>query len=432
MKKIFGIKDKESKEPSSPPTGPKTTTTTTSYTSGGTTTGMEKTGTETSSFESEPTVVYEKKVVEEQPIRHESVRGGIKETFKHPIDAFKGQPRDRSPTAVRRREYTEREVIPREERKVYKTVQRPFSETLEGSTQKPKSAKELRSEFRRETYVTKEHPEREATETTEDPLVHVETRERGPVVKEHIQPKEIEEIQPVIHREREKTEIIEVTKPIIEREVLPTTISEKTLPAETRPTIFHEESEQFKQRYKHATEKYKASVEVAPTEREVIEKPPIVKEHVVRKVIEEIQPVIYREITEPHITREVKPIYEKVVDEPTLVEKGDTLQESKGYRQREYRETEIPREHKEKHKEKEYKEAREPYYTKSREPEIYEQHGEPEYREYYNEKGELIREYHYREGEYSKPMFRKKEPFKRTEVERDVPSSTTKVTETRG
>jgi len=369
MKKLFGTKEKDTttfKE--SPPTSIRTVS------NSGTTTGMERivysepTVTVVEEEIAQPqsgTVVYEKKTIVDEPIRHESVRGGVKETFRHPIDAFKGQPRDRSPDEIRRKEYIEREIAVPKEKEVKKEIRKSSEGT--GVTQslgneRPKSAKDLRSEFRKEPlpkeYISREpmkeyiarepmkeyvtepfvirepiivkEPAREymrEADYVEKAPVFIETREKGPVIKEHIHPKEREEIQPVIHREREKTEFIEVTKPILERNVMPTQFQEKTLPAETRATVYQGESEQFKQSYKLATERYKASVEVAPTEREVVEKAPIIKEHITKRVIEEIQPVIYREVTEPHIILETRPIYEKVVEGPTLVEKGEMLPE---------------------------------------------------------------------------------------------------------
>jgi len=264
--------------------------------------------------------------------------------------------------------------------------------------------------------------------------VYLETREKGAVIKEHIHPKEREEIQPIIHREREKTEFVEITRPIVERNVLPTQFEEKTLPAETRPTVYQGESEQFKQNYKLATERYKASVDVAATEREVVEKTPIIKEHITRKIIEEIQPVIYRETTEPHIILETRPIYEKVVEGPTLIEKGEKLPEE--YSRREYVK-ERPREHvREIHREyiqkpkeytTEYKEyTKEPkeyveYITEPQKEPLTEQSEEyykrePEIREYYNDQGKLVREYSYREGEFAKPLRSKRSEIPISEV----------------
>jgi len=179
-----------------------------------------------------------------------------------------------------------------------------------------------------------------------EPTVLVEHREKGAVIREHIHPKEREEIQPIIHREREKTELVQVAKPIMERDVRPTMVEEKTLPAETRPTVFQGESEEFKRMYREKSERYKSTTEFSPVEKEVIEKPPIIKEHVTRKIIEEIQPVVYREITEPHIIREVKPIYEKVIEGPVLLESKELpMEQAPRYEYREYPTTYEKREY---------------------------------------------------------------------------------------
>jgi len=434
----------------------------------------------------EPGVLYEKKIIVDEPIRHESVRSGVKETFRHPIEAFKGQPRDRSPNEIRRKEYIEREMVPRDVRKEYieapKEVKKEYRTSGESKgvsslgNEKPRSAKEIRSEFRkepinreyvvrepvREEYVVRE-PVREWTKEpdyVEKSPVLIETREKGAVIKEHIHPKEREEIQPVIHREREKTEYVEVTKPIHEKNVMPTQFEEKTLPAETRPTVYQGESEQFKQNYKLATERYKPSVEVAPTEREVVEKTPIIKEHITRKVIEEIQPVIYREVTEPHIILETRPIYEKVVEGPTLVEKGEMLPEE--YQTREYPKDrlrdsrdsreyvkEYPKEYsreyskeqprdnrdhreyiaqKPKQSSREYIRETPKEDLKEREDQPSEDYykREPEIREYYNDQGKLVREYSYREpqGEYAKPL--------RTSKRHEIPITESREFESRG
>jgi len=507
MKKLFGqTKEKDTttfKE--SPPTAIRTVD------NSGHTSGMERiVSTQPTTVVEEVTetkpgaIVYEKKTIVDEPIRHESVRGGVKETFRHPIDAFKGQPRDRSPNEVRRKEYIEREVVSKEKEVKKEHRMSGESTTVTQPLSKPKSAKELRSEFRKESlpkeyvvrepvkeYVTepfvirepvreyeplvirepifvKEPPKeymKEADYVEKSP-VYVETREKGPVIKEHIHPKEREEIQPIIHREREKTEYVEVTKPILERNVMPTQFEEKTLAAETRPTVYQGESEQFKQNYKLATERYKSSVEVAPTEREVVEKTPIIKEHITKKVIEEIQPVIYREVTEPHIILETRPIYEKVVEGPTLVEKGEMLPEEytrtrvkeypKEYPREYVREQpreqpreqvkeytreqprEQPREYTREYpkeyvrRSKEYQEYKEPkeyreYMVEQTEPRSQEYFkNEPEIREYYNDQGKLVREYSYREpqGEFAKPHRSKRSDF--TESTSEIRESETR------
>ena len=54
--------------------------------------------------------------------------------------------------------------------------------------------------------------------------------------------------------------------------------------------------------------------------KEQVENAPIVDETVRRKVIEEVQPVLYKETIRPLIIRAKKPIYEHIVESPVLTE----------------------------------------------------------------------------------------------------------------
>jgi hypothetical protein len=54
--------------------------------------------------------------------------------------------------------------------------------------------------------------------------------------------------------------------------------------------------------------------------REFVNKAPIIEEHVSKKIIEEVQPVLYRETVAPVLIEETQPIYERVVEAPVIVE----------------------------------------------------------------------------------------------------------------
>jgi hypothetical protein len=181
------------------------------------------------------------------------------------------------------------------------------------------------------------------TTTVLEPTVLVEHRERGPVIKEHIHQREREEIQPVIHRERERTEVLQVTKPIVEREVQATVVENKILPAETKPTIV-QENRQFERDYNANTHRYQNTVEVAPVQHETIEKAPIIHEHLTRRVIEEVQPVIMKEVTVPTLIKEVQNIYEKIIEAPVLVEGGELPVEERTFGSEHMRASEYYRE----------------------------------------------------------------------------------------
>jgi hypothetical protein len=153
-----------------------------------------------------------------------------------------------------------------------------------------------------------------------------EIRERPAVVHETIRREEVEEIQPVIHRERDTTEVRQLTQPIYEQEVRSVQIHEQTLPAEQRAAVIYEA----------------APLPAAPlptssfagVERRVVEKPPVVVETIKRLVIEETQPIIYKEIHEPHIIRVTKPIYERVVEAPVVYQ--ETLAARETFRPMQY------------------------------------------------------------------------------------------------
>jgi hypothetical protein len=94
-------------------------------------------------------------------------------------------------------------------------------------------------------------------------------------------------------------------------------VHERQLPAEVRPEMIASSLDAEK-RIQQIQSQYQSTLERAPAEHRVIEKTPIIEEHIKKTVIEEIQPVIHKEVVEPHIIREVKPIYEKIVEAPTV------------------------------------------------------------------------------------------------------------------
>jgi hypothetical protein len=65
----------------------------------------------------------------------------------------------------------------------------------------------------------------------------VELREKPAVVQEVIKPGVREEIQPVIHRDREQLELREEIQPIYERSVRPTIVEQRQLAPEIKPEL---------------------------------------------------------------------------------------------------------------------------------------------------------------------------------------------------
>jgi len=53
-------------------------------------------------------------------------------------------------------------------------------------------------------------------------------------------------------------------------------------------------------------------------ETQVVQNAPQVVEHIHRKIIEEVQPVIVKETIEPHVVQRVVPITERIVEAPII------------------------------------------------------------------------------------------------------------------
>jgi len=146
----------------------------------------------------------------------------------------------------------------------------------------------------------------------EAPVV-VERVEKAAVVHEVLKTEEVVQIQPVIEREREKLDVYEVVQPMREREVIATEVRQAVLPAQTRATVVEDNSAFLAQR--SAPTDF-STREVAQTLTQTVQNAPIIHETIVHRVIEEVQPVIYKEIDRPILVKETQPIYEKIVEAP--------------------------------------------------------------------------------------------------------------------
>jgi len=131
-----------------------------------------------------------------------------------------------------------------------------------------------------------------------------------PSVKETIHPVETEVVQPVIHRETVQTDLKQVTQPITEKQVLPPTEETKVLPAEHRETV----AEPALTKPDIPTQTV-----VSEPEKRVIQNEPLIHETVKHQVIEQVQPVIQREVEQHHIIHTEQPIYERVLEAPRII-----------------------------------------------------------------------------------------------------------------
>lgn len=145
--------------------------------------------------------------------------------------------------------------------------------------------------------------------TTENPVVQVV--EKNVVVHEHIHPVEKEEIQPIIYREREQMDIKQITQQLHETQIQPTLIQQRELAPQYREAVV-ERSAPIQENVVLPTTTLDATV------RSVQVNAPIVNETIKKTVIEEIQPVLERDVFQPVIVQQTQPIYEKVIEAPSV------------------------------------------------------------------------------------------------------------------
>jgi hypothetical protein len=110
----------------------------------------------------------------------------------------------------------------------------------------------------------------------------------------------------------------EVLQPMKERDIAPTQVQRMELPAqrfETRaPDI------QFQEKYRELSARGRSDICTAPMTTEQYEKAPLIDETIRKKIIEEVQPVLYKETVRPVVVQATKPIYEHIVEAPVLCE----------------------------------------------------------------------------------------------------------------
>jgi len=136
--------------------------------------------------------------------------------------------------------------------------------------------------------------------------------QRDPAIHEQIRHETVQEVQPIVNVENLKTEIHQVTQPLIDKEIKPVTILHGSLAPETRPDI------EIQSRDIRAPLDYSTTSQCSASM--MVEKPPIYQGIDKTQIVEEIQPVIYKETIIPSIIQETKPIYQKIVEGPTYVQ----------------------------------------------------------------------------------------------------------------
>jgi hypothetical protein len=141
--------------------------------------------------------------------------------------------------------------------------------------------------------------------------------DRPEVINETIKPTEVREVQPVIDVHREQKEVHQVLQPVTARQELPLQVHEEVAPVQS-----YERKEAIPEDRLRELEtglQVRGGITVEGKTTTVVEKPPIVNEHIHKTIIEEVQPVIYKETIEPHLIHQTVPIVERVVEAPTVI-----------------------------------------------------------------------------------------------------------------
>jgi len=152
--------------------------------------------------------------------------------------------------------------------------------------------------------------ERRASLVRAEPTI-IETIQKDVVVHERIHPVEKEEIQPIIYREREQLDVKQVTQMLHETQIQPTIVQQRELAAEVRAPIV-ERGAVIEENLHFATSTRDATLRTQQVHA------PIVEETIKKTVIQEIQPVLERDVFVPTIVQNTQPIYEKIVEAPVV------------------------------------------------------------------------------------------------------------------
>jgi len=157
----------------------------------------------------------------------------------------------------------------------------------------------------------------------------LDTFSRAPMIDETVIREKQEIIQPVIHREVEKTEVRHVIQPVYQEQTIPAQIEERVLEPEFRGEISGDALDVLGALQASSEESKPTLIctTSAATTTTVVNEP-IVHETIKPHIIEEVQPIIHRIIHEPVIVHERKDIYEKIVEAPVdIVETREPIYE---------------------------------------------------------------------------------------------------------
>jgi len=150
-----------------------------------------------------------------------------------------------------------------------------------------------------------------------------QTFTREAAIHEQIREETVEEIQPILNVERYKTEVIQKTQPLIDREVRPVNIQQQTLGTQILPEVTNQGTGA-------PWQQDSSSVNYLDTAKLIVEKPALIMETEKKQIVEEIQPVIYKETIVPSVIKATQPIYQKIVEGTTYAQEVLPVQQLSG------------------------------------------------------------------------------------------------------
>ncbi|KXS10807.1 hypothetical protein M427DRAFT_507160 [Gonapodya prolifera JEL478] len=153
-----------------------------------------------------------------------------------------------------------------------------------------------------------------AAETAEKEVEH---RHRAPVTHETIRQVEREEVRPTIQKEIIQPQVQQIIQPIRDTRLEPERVEHIVEPTQVRE-IKGEARPEDEQRYRRQAEAVRDTRVESEVERQRVHHQPIVKETIHPHVVEEIQPVIEREVIMPKKVEVEVPIVEKVYEAPRV------------------------------------------------------------------------------------------------------------------
>jgi len=137
------------------------------------------------------------------------------------------------------------------------------------------------------------------------------------LVEEKIHNKEAQHVQPVITRDIEQKFVTQVVQPVHETQVLPTQHATGSMAVENRE-VNHDAVV--------APQIIPEAVRIAgKTDVNVVQHAPIVEERVHKTIIEEVQPVLYRDVIQNKETIITQPIHERIVEAPVVIQETRTI-----------------------------------------------------------------------------------------------------------